>query len=111
MLMHPGDKLHVITRRLYEEDLRRHFVGEVQAVEQNAIRAKGYIFVLNNITSQFIKKAEEHVRIFSLVDSGIIINIIPSEVDIEKVYYEVSNDNHLVVTDGNTFKLDIQEFY
>jgi len=111
MLMHPGDKLHIIARRRFEKDLRRHFVGEVQAVEQNAVRAKGYIFIFDNAANRFIKKDEQHTRIFSLIDSSIIINVLPSETNIEDVHYQLSDENHLVVTDNNLFRLDIQEFY
>ncbi|MBN2103481.1 hypothetical protein JW835_05510 [bacterium] len=111
MLMHPGDKLHIIARRRFETDLRRHFVGEVQTVEQNAIRAKGYVFIFDHASNHFIKKAEPHTRIFSLIDAGIIINVLPSETNIDDVHYQLSAENHMVVTDGNLFHLDIQEFY
>lgn len=111
MLMHPGDKLHIIARRRFENDIRRHFAGEVQAVDQNAIRAKGYVFIFDNVSKQFVKKEEQHTRILSLVDSGFIINVLPPETDIEEVHYQLSEENHLEVTDNNRFHLDIQEFY
>ena len=31
MVVEPGEKLFIVTRRLFEGDLRRHFVGEVKA--------------------------------------------------------------------------------
>ena len=40
-----GEKVYVITRRTFEGDLRRQFVGEVQAVTDFAMRVQGYAFV------------------------------------------------------------------
>jgi hypothetical protein len=47
MVLTEGEKVHVITRRLFDNDLRRHFVGEVKAVSDVAVRLEGYAFVLN----------------------------------------------------------------
>lgn len=110
MLMHPGDKVHVVTRRLFENDVRRHFVGEIQAVAESAIRVKGFIFVFDKIKNEFHRHPEERIRIISLTDSDNIINIIPSEVNIEDVSYQISPENDLVVTDGKNFTLDMREF-
>jgi hypothetical protein len=37
-----GDKLHIITRRNFVDDLRRHFAGSVVAVSGGLIRLQGY---------------------------------------------------------------------
>ncbi|MBN1782775.1 hypothetical protein JW948_16685 [bacterium] len=110
MLMHPGDKLHIITRRLFPEELRRHFIGEVQSVNENAVRVKGYVFVQDRVRNEFQRRDDVRIRVFSLVDAGLIINIIPAEVDIEEIRYEMTPENHVVVTDGKEFSLDMQEF-
>jgi hypothetical protein len=111
MLLHPGDKLHIITRRLYENDLRRHFAGEVQNVTENAVRLKGYSFVFDGISNDFKRREDVRVRLFSLIDAGLIINLLPAEAIIENIAYALSAENHLLVTDGKHFTLDIQEFY
>jgi len=33
MILQPGEKLHVIHRRYFEKESRRHFVGIVEAYE------------------------------------------------------------------------------
>ena len=43
-----GEKVFVITRRLFDEDLRRHFVGEVQEITNVAMRVQGYSFVFDD---------------------------------------------------------------
>jgi hypothetical protein len=111
MLLHPGDKLHIITRRLYENDLRRHFAGEVQNVTENAVRLKGYTFVFDGISNDFKRREDVRVRLFSLMDAGLIINLLPAEAIIENITYELSAENHLLVTDGKYFTMDLREFY
>lgn len=38
MIIERGEKVHIITRRLFESDLRRHFVGEVLDSEGSVAR-------------------------------------------------------------------------
>ena len=33
-VLSPGEKIHVMHRRRFEKDVRRHFVGEVEGYEQ-----------------------------------------------------------------------------
>jgi hypothetical protein len=102
-----GEKVHIITRRMFPEDLRRHFVGVVQAVSEDHIRAEGYVFVFNAGTNDFQRLSSKRVRLVSL-SVGNIINIIPKDVDIDALRYQ-KIDGRLVVTDRN-FALDINEF-
>ena len=110
MLLEPGDKVHVITRRLFEADLRRHFVGEVQAVTESTVSLSGYVFVFDTGSNQFLRRPSRRVRIVGLADSGQILNMIPQAVKIEELSYEMSAENRLVITDGHSFSLDINEF-
>jgi hypothetical protein len=59
---------------------------------------------------RYIKKPELRTRIFSLVDGINVINLIPPAVILEKVSYRLSADKSLVVTDGEHFSLDVNEF-
>lgn len=103
-----GEKVHVITRRLFAEDVRRHFAGTVQAVAQREIRAEGYVFVFNAGSNQYERRTPRRVRVFSVSD-GNIFNVIPTEVDIEQLQYQ-SVDSRLAVVDGRSFVLHINEF-
>lgn len=110
MVLKQGEKVHVVTRRRFEGDLRRHFVGEVQAATESTARIDGYVFIFDAFSNKFVKGSERGVRIFGLVDSGNIISIIPQSVNVEKVSYQIHLDNRLVLTDGESFQLDINEF-
>ena len=41
MVIDKGEKIHIVTRRNFEGDLRRHFVGEVVEVQDAAVRIEG----------------------------------------------------------------------
>ena len=104
-----GEKVHIMTRGQFSEDLRRHFAGVVLAVSDKTLRAEGYVFVFNPDTNRYIKRIPKRLRLFAIADAGNIINIMPTNVDIESLNYEVI-DGRLVFTDGDAFQLDINEF-
>ncbi len=111
MLLKEGDKIHVIARRMFETDLRRHFLGQVEAVTENAVRVAGYAFIWDSSKNQFIRRPEWRFRIISLTDSGNIINVLPQDVILEEVSYKFSKEKGLFITDySESFSLDINEF-
>jgi hypothetical protein len=104
-----GDKLHIITRRLFANDVHPHFVCEISAVEGATFRAEGYSFVFDSGTNSFIKHPVLRTRLFSLSDAGHIINVIPSAVDLNALEYHVAG-GRLAISDGRGFSLEINEF-
>lgn len=110
MVLQPGEKVHVVTRRLFDGDLRRHFVGEVKSVSDWVMRVEGYAFVYDSGISQYVRREERRTRIISISDFGQVINVIPSRVDLDKLEYRLNDQQRLVVTDNADFHLDINEF-
>ena len=90
--------------------MRRHFIGEVVDVSSTLARLKGNAFVLDTTTNQYIRRSEVRIRIIGLAESGNIINVLPAEADLEQAKYTQNDEKRLVVTDGKTFSLDINEF-
>ena len=109
-MIEEGDKLHIIARRIFDRDLRRHFVGEVEVGTENVARVKGYAFIFDQSKNEFIKKAGQRIRLVSLTDALNIINVIPRDVDLESLSYCLDKNNRLTVTDGKSFRLDVNEF-
>jgi len=105
-----GEKIFVITRRLFEKDLRRHFVGEVQETSETAVRVRGYAFVFDESTNDFIRREELRTRVFSMIDAGIVINLLPGDVDMEQIRYGMDAKNRRVITDGKAFQMNVSEF-
>lgn len=110
MIVKPGEKVHVIARRRFDGELRRHFVGEIKEVFETSARIQGHVFIFSSVDSKFVKKPELRTTIVDLAESGYIVNIIPPEVVIDQLRYLLSDERKLVVTDNQDFSLDINEF-
>lgn len=104
-----GEKVHVIERRRFDTDLRRHFCGVIEAVSDVAFRAIGHIFVYDPGSSSYTRIDSKRTRLIPLASDGYIINVLPPETDIDSVRYDDSS-GRLVVTDGGVFRLDVNEF-
>ena len=109
MFLEPGEKVHVVERRLFDGDVRRHFVGEVQGVDVMAMRVRGFIFVFDSTSSTWVRGSERRTRIIPIGSSGFVINVVSRDTHIDDVRYE-EIDGRLNVTDGGALKLDINEF-
>jgi len=109
MLFENGERLHIITRRNFEGDLRRHFFGKIIESTGSVARIEGYVFVYDPTKDEYVKRPEKRIRIFDLADGSHIVNIFPKTTVLSDVCYRVSDEGRLVVTDGR-FSLDINEF-
>ncbi len=110
MVLEKGEQVFVVTRRLFLQDLRRHFVGEVLETTETVMRVRGYVYVYDDNHNDFVRRDEVRTRIFSLTDAGYIINIIPSEINLDDLGYELDKNYQRVITDGKTFKMNVSEF-
>lgn len=109
MIVSNGEKLHIIIRRKFEEDIRRHFTGIIADSEGAVIRAEGYTFIFNRAKNRFIKKPEKRFGIFDLSSDGYLVNILPSTVLLENLVYQTTEEGYLMFTDNKEFSLDINE--
>jgi hypothetical protein len=110
MIIAIGEKLHLTYRALFENSSRRHFLGEVMAVNGAICRLKGYAFVLDPKIGSYTKRPEKRITIVDLSESGYIVNVIDSAIDLSAVNYKYIRDIGLVVTDGKDFEMNINEF-
>ena len=109
-ILSSGEKIHVMHRRRFEKDVRRHFVGEVESYEQGVARASGYVFVIDDLSKHlFVKRPDRRTKLISIMSGDVIVNIIPETVDLQQVAYELK-DRSLVVTDGSAWSMDVKEF-
>lgn len=109
MVLEIGERVHVIERRRFDTDLRRHFIGEVQGVEGGVMRVSGYTFVYDPGRTAYTRLNERRTRIISLESDGIIINVVSIDTNLDDVRYE-EVEGRLVATDGGSMRLDINEF-
>lgn len=109
-MLENGEKVFVITRRLFDGDRLRQFVGEVMESSDTVIKVRGYVFVHDDFTNEIVRREDVRTRIISLVDAVNIILVIPKEVDLENVQYEIDNMNQHVLTDKESFSMNLNEF-
>ena len=110
MVLEKGEKIHLIVRRRFETDIRRHFIGEV--VDQSGLmaRVEGYVFVFHAGTNKYVKRHDKRIRLIGLADSGNLINILTPSANVDQAIYTQSPEQRLIVTDRKSFSLDINEF-
>ena len=104
-----GDKLFIQTRRRFEEDIRRHFAGEVQSADGALVAVLGYTFIFNSGLNEYRRLPEKRTRIFSVADAGNIVNKLPRETEVDRITYRILDDR-VVVTDDRDLCLSINEF-
>ena len=109
-MVQPGEKLHIITRRNFESDLRRHFAGEILEVTDGVTRLRGYTFVFDTLTNQFVKRPQPRTRLFALGNGDYIVNVLPGGVSLDALVYVTDKTRDLVITDNKDFSLEIHEF-
>jgi hypothetical protein len=110
MIVKVGEKLHVMTRRLFEGEVRRHFAGVVTESEGPLVRLEGYVFIYETTTNSWVKRPELRTRILSIADSNHIVKVIPQNVELSALTYKLTQHNHMFITDEKDFNLDINEF-
>jgi hypothetical protein len=110
MIIETGNKVHVIYRALFDNSARRHFLGEVRAVEGVVCRVEGFVFIYDQKSTMFIRRPERRITILDLGESGYIVNVIDQEVNLDNVTYRYVQDVGLVATDDQGFTLNINEF-
>jgi hypothetical protein len=108
MILKPGEKIHVIHRRYYEKEARRHFVGTVDSYEGGVARVTGHVYSVDKNEGMFERRSEERTRIISLLSGDLLVNVLPPSVQLDKVVYK--QIKHAIrVTDGSNWYLDLSE--
>ena len=110
MILEYQEKVHVVMRRNFQEDLRRHFIGEVQRVCDDLVRVKGYMFVYDSTIGEFVKRPNIRIQIFSMSDAGNMLAVLPDATDPEQVIYKLTENHICVLTDEVNFTIDVNEF-
>ena len=110
MIIQENEKVHVIYRAIFDQSIRRHFVGQIEAVEGSICRINGYVFIYDTKATKFVRKNRKRITIINTAESGYIVNVIKPEVDLELVEYRYITGEGDVVTDGKGFQMNINEF-
>ena len=109
MTLEKGERVHIIGRRRFPEDVRRHFVSEVTQCSELAFRARGYTWVFDTSVGQYVCRTELRERVIPFGDR-LIINVIPHDSKLEDVRYVTHQEKGLLATENEHFFLEINEF-
>ena len=109
MILQQGEKVHIVERRYFADDIRRHMAGEVLKCTEQAVRLKGYVWIFDSANGRFVQKPKKRERIVFMGDR-LIINVLPPEADLEAIRYVADPQKGLQVTDQKSFSLEITEF-
>ena len=69
----------------------------------------GRAWIFDATSSEFVRKPEKRERVFYPSDRS-TINVLPPEVDLDELVYNIAPQCGRVVADGKQFSLDISEF-
>ncbi len=109
MILKQGEKVHIIHRRHYEKDHHRHFIGTVDSYEGGVARVTGHVYTVDSVKFSFLKRPETRTRLVSIVAGDVLVNILPANVNLEKITYKHER-KAVRVTDGGNWFLDLSEF-
>jgi len=99
-----GEKIFVIH---LQGDTRRHFFGVVEECNGVLARVTGRVFSPDGHNKEFRSRDQPRTRIIPLSSSGVIVNILPTTVDLDKIKYTAVQGGKLHITDGTAWHLDI----
>lgn len=108
-LLRSGDKLLISHRRLYQEDVARHFVGSVDECDGSIVQMTGVTFVRETRTGTYVRKPGNRTKILSLATGSLIVYRLPNSVHVAGLEIENRDDRGIFVVDGRGFELNLTE--
>lgn len=108
MLLQPADKVLVAHRRLFESDAQRHFVGEVIAYADGVVKVRGFTFVRNRMTGEYLRKEDTRTKFVSLTSPAYMVYELPRATAIDAIRFAVSEE-FVVLTDDAGLVMNMAE--
>jgi|SRR5579875_1098979 hypothetical protein len=106
--IHPNDRLLIIDRKLFRDDVTNLFVGVVEEYEEGVVRLRGYSYHINPYEIGTEKRAGERVRVVS-VGGGDVIYVLPREMNITQVEVRRSPKS-LILSDSQLVTMDLTDY-
>ena len=89
MILESGNKVLVAHRRLFRDEDRRFFVGEVLAYEAGIAKLHGYSFVIDTVRGLGLRKRDPRITLISLQAGTLITYQLPDDTDLETAKFEL----------------------
>jgi hypothetical protein len=109
-MVHKGELMLIVHRKLFEADNTRYFVGEVEDYQDGLVRLEGYSWIKDPLqASGFERKEDRRSKIFSLSSGTVICYVIGHPGDPRKLaIYSDSDSNTYLAEDGHNI-MDLSE--
>ena len=108
-ILKPGEKVHAGLLAAFPGQVRRAFIGVVEAYENGVARVRGRSWLFDALQGVYVPKNDERVRLISVVSGRYVFNVLPPGTDLSKVRYHRRPDGTLVLTDGGALMMDVSE--
>jgi hypothetical protein len=109
MILKAGEKVHAGLLAQYEGQVRRAFIGVVEAYEHGVARIRGKSWLYDPMEGVYVPKGDERIRLVSVASGRYVINVLPPETNMENLRYHRRPDAALLLTDGEALMMDVSE--
>ena len=109
MILEKGDKILAAHRRLFAEDQPRFFTGEVVETQGDVIAATGHSWLRDIFESRMVRKNDRRTKVLSLSSGALILYRLPREVNVDALKLDAGIGSQMVLTDGDSFHMDVSE--
>lgn len=108
MILKSGDKVLIVHRRLFEQDLGRFFLGTIKEYEGGVASVTGYTIVRESEDGLFLRKDDLRTKIVSMASGTFIVYQLSDDFAVEQARIQ-ARDNRLMLLDGRGFEMNLSE--
>ena len=108
MILEVGNKLLLVHRRLFKEDLVRFFVGTVDYYQAGITKITGYSFARNPVTGEVRRKDDARTKLVALTSGTFLAYQLPTELQVDKVQFHLESDERLIIRESE-WEMDLSE--
>ena len=108
-LLRSGDKLLISHRRLFRDDVSRHFVGSIDACDGSIVQLTGVTFLRKALGGDYVRKPGVRTKILSLATGSLIVYKLPEDIQVENLQLEKRGELGVFLVDGHNFEMNLSE--
>lgn len=109
MVLHPGDKILAVHRRLFEGDSPRFFVGEVEECEGGLARVHGESWTRDMDSGLMVHKSMKRTKILALASGTLIVYQLPADTRLADAELRANSDGGLELVDHHELSMDLSD--
>jgi hypothetical protein len=109
-MVHKGELMLIVHRKLFETDNTRYFIGEVEDYDAGLVRLQGYSWIKDPLQpSGFERKEDARSKIFSLTSGTVICYAVGHPGDPKKLAIYSDQDGNTYLAEEGRNLMDLSE--